>query len=101
MIDKKEVEKLIEERKKIHPDDPSIIDKWCELTKIFVKNEEDTLIYLNNCSKEEITWISEIFEDISEQLQSWGFIKCIEQLANKYSDLDLEQDIFYAKKQMR
>ena len=49
---------------------------------------------------ENINWISEIFEDISEQLQSDRFIECIEQLSIKFPELDLEQDILYAKEVM-
>lgn len=97
MIDSNEIAKIIEERKKMHPDDPHIVEKWNELTQIFIQNEESTIGYLNSCCKENIDWISEIFEDISEQLQSSKFIECIEQLAIKYPDLDLEQDILYAK----
>lgn len=81
----------------MHPDDPCVVDKWNELTQIFIQNEESTIAYLNSCCKENIDWISEIFEDISEQLQSSRFIECIEKLAIKYLDLNLEQDILYAK----
>ena len=98
MIDNKHIEKIIEERKKMHPDEPCVVEKWNELTQIFIQNEESTIAYLNSCSKENIYWISEIFEDISEQLQSYRFIECIEQLSIKYPDLNLEQDILYARK---
>ena len=98
MIDNNEVEKIIEQRRKLHPDDPRVVGKWNELTQIFIQNEESTIAYLNSCCKENIYWISEIFDDISEQLQSYGFIECIEKLAIRYPDLDLEQDIMYAKK---
>lgn len=98
MIDNSRIEKIINERKKLHPDDPRVVEKWNELTQIFIRDEECTIAYLNSCCKENIYWISEVFEDISEQLQSRDFIECIEQLAIKYPDLDLEQDIFYAKK---
>lgn len=98
MIDNYEIEKIIEERKKLHPDDSRVVEKWKELTQIFIQNEENTIAYLNSCCKENIYWISEIFEDISEQLQSSGFIECIERLAIKYPDLNLEQDVLYAKK---
>jgi len=101
MIDNNLVENIIEERKKMHQDDPRIIEKWNKLTQIFIQNEESTIMYLNNCKKENIEWISEIFEDISEQLKSLRFIECIEQLSNKYPDLDLEQDILYAKKSLK
>jgi len=97
MIDNNRVEKIIEERRKMHPDDPHVVEKWSELTQIFIQDEESTIAYLNSCCKENIDWISEVFEDISEQLHSSGFIECIEQLAMKYPDLDLEQDILYAK----
>ena len=81
----------------MHPDDPRVVKKWNELTQIFIQNEESTIAYLNSCCKENVDWISEIFEDISEQLQSSRFIECIEQLAIKYPDLNLEQDILYSK----
>lgn len=97
MIDNNEIEKIIEERKRIHLDDPLVVEKWNELTQIFVQNEESTIAYLNCCCKENINWISEIFEDISRQLQSAKFIECIEKLANKYPDLNLEQDIKFAR----
>lgn len=100
MIDNKEVEKIIKERIEMHPDDPRIMEKWNELTQIFVQNEEDTILYLNNCEMENINWISEIFEDISEQLQSDRFIECIDKLSIKFPELDLEQDILYAKEVM-
>lgn len=97
MIDNTEIQKIIEERKKMHPDDPRVVEKWNELTQIFIQNEESTIAYLNSCCKDNIEWISEIFEDISEQLQSSRFIDCIEKLAIKYPDLNLKQDILYAK----
>jgi len=100
MIDNKEVEKIIKERIEMHPDDPRIMEKWNELTQIFVQDEEDTILYLNNCEMENINWISEIFEDISEQLQSDRFIECIDKLSIKFPELDLEQDILYAKEVM-
>lgn len=100
MINNKEVEKIIIERIEMHPDDLRIVEKWNELTQIFVRDEEDTIVYLNNCNMENINWISEIFEDISEQLQSDRFIECIDQLSIKFPELDLEQDILYAKKVM-
>lgn len=98
MIDYNEIERIIEERKRIHPDDPHVVEKWNELTQIFIQNEESTIAYLSCCSKEDINWISEVFEDISEQLQSSKFIECIEELADKYPDLNLEQDIKFARK---
>lgn len=97
MIDNNMIEKIIEERKKMHPDDPRIMEKWDELTQIFIQNEADTIEYLEQCSQESAYWISEVFDDIAENLQSVNFIKCIEQLCVKYPDADLKQDVLSAK----
>lgn len=97
MIDNNKVQKIIDERIKMHPDDPRIEDKWKELTNIFTANESETIEYLNNCSEYIVEWVSEVFEDISEVLQSEKFIECIESLKSKFENLDLEQDIMYAK----
>lgn len=100
MINNNKVKEIINERIKMHPDDPRIMDKWKELIDIFTKNENDTIDYLNKCSEDTVEWVSEIFEDISEVLQSEKFIQCIESLKYKFRKLDLEQDIKYAKEAM-
>ena len=100
MLDSREVEKVIKERVAMHPEDPRIMDKWEELTQILIQDEEATIVYLNNCNLENVYWISEIFEDISAQLQSRRFIECIEQLSNKFPELDMEQDILYAREML-
>ncbi|GGB56548.1 hypothetical protein GCM10011409_37670 [Lentibacillus populi] len=101
MIDTNQVKTIINERKKIHPDDPSTKIKWQELIDVFTKNEDDTIHCLVNCDKEDIEWISEVFEDISEKLQSKKFIECIELLQKKYPELDLKTDVDFAKEAMK
>lgn len=101
MINQNRVYEIIEERKKLHPDDPHILEIWEELTSIFSKNEESTIKFLNNCKKEYIVWISEVFEDISEHLQSRLFLQCLENLNKKYPELCLRVDIMYAKKSFK
>ena len=100
MINRDEVEKVINERKNLNPDDPRIMDRWEKLTSFFIQSEEDTIEYLNQCSLEDIYWISEVFEDISEQFKSPRFIECIEKLSEKYPELDLYWDIWYAKQRL-
>ena len=99
MINSEKIKTLIEERIKLLPDDPKMSEIWNELTQIFSKNEQATIEYLNNCSECQIEWISEVFEDISENLQSEEFIDTLEKLQEKFSDL--EMDISYAKETLR
>ena len=63
-------------------DDMAIQKCWQDITDILSENEENTITYLNNCSKDELYWISEVFEDISENLQSRDFIKCLRNTQN-------------------
>lgn len=101
MIDFQKIDHILEERKDMHPDDPRIIDKWNELIQILTQNEHSTIAYFNSCSKEKIFWLSEVFEDISEKLQSIQFIECIEKIEIKYPDLELELDIAFAKEALK
>jgi hypothetical protein len=71
------------------------------LTEIFSKDEEETIKYLENTDPDQLYWISEVFDDISGNLQSQKFIGCIENLARKYKKLDMYYDIEFAKKAIK
>ena len=101
MIDNNKVKKIIDERIKMHLDDPRIVDKWNDLINIFTEDESETIEYLSNCSEYIVEWASEVLEDVSKSFQSEKFIKCIEALKSKFENLDVEQDIFYAKETIK
>ncbi len=50
-----------------------------------------------NCSKEDVYLISEVFEDVSEKLQSKRFIECLRKLDEKFPDLNLTYHIDVAE----
>ena len=56
-----------------------------------------TVIYLENCTKEELYYVSEIFEDISERLQSKIFIECLRKLDKKFPEMKMTKDIDLAE----
>ncbi|MGX7420051.1 hypothetical protein ACWOFR_14730 [Carnobacterium gallinarum] len=101
MLNSKKVKMLIIERKTMFPDDPKINEIWKELTDIFSKDENETINYLKTSPENEIEWISEVFEDISENLQSQNFINILEIIEKKFTNLDLYTDISYAKKALK
>ena len=78
-------------------DDMGIQKCWEDITDILSENEEDTIAYQNNCDKDELYWISEVFEDISENLQSQEFIECLRRLDVKFPELDMTKDIDLAE----
>ncbi|WP_427181385.1 hypothetical protein [Paenibacillus sp. TC-CSREp1] len=97
MIDfSEEVISLVQKRENLHPDDPAIQLIWNELVNLLKQDEESTILFLEQCDKKYLYWISEIFEELSAEFQSRAFIDCLLQLQKKYPDLDMEQDIEYA-----
>ena len=98
MKKKKRIEELIQIRKEMHLDDPNITNIWNELADLLSQNIDDTVKIISELSRDEVYWVSEVFEDISENLMSQEFINCIESLAKKYSDIDISDDIEFAKK---
>ena len=87
----------IEQRKKLHINDPAVETYWEKLADILGQNEDDTIDFLDSCDEETVGWISEVFEDVSERLNSSRYIKCLERLDVKFPNLKLESFIDNAK----
>ncbi|TCS93247.1 nucleoid-associated protein [Hazenella coriacea] len=94
------ISQLIQRRKDLHPDDPAIQEIWNEMVEVLKDNEEKTISLFNSSSKEELYWLSEIFEDLSFEFQSKKLIDCLLELQEKSPDIDMEDDILYAKESM-
>src|SRR5699024_5345815 len=74
-------------------DDYGIQKSWNQIIEVLVENERNTIKYLENCSKSDVYWISEVFEDIAEILQSKELIHCFKKLEEKYPELNMTNDI--------
>ena len=98
MMIKNLMDKIIAERKKKSiEDDYGIQDCWDKMVDILSKDIYETVTYLESCSEEDIYFISEVFEDVSEQLQSKEYIDCLRRLDKKFPDLNLTKDIDLAE----
>lgn len=92
------MDEIIMERKKKHlEDDYGIQECWEKMIRVLSRNEEETIRYLENCSEEEIYFISEIFEDVSEKLKSKKYISCLKKLDKKFPNLNMTRDIEIAE----
>ena len=90
--------KIIEERKKKYvEDDYGIQECWEKMMNILSVDVQQTVEYLENCTQEELYYISEIFEDISERLKSKIFIECLHKLDEKFPELKMTKDIDLAE----
>lgn len=95
---KEDMMEIIEERKKKHiEDDYGIQECWEKIVDILSVDVQQTVVYLENCTQEELYYISETFEDISQKLQSQMFIECLRKLDEKYPKLGMTQDIDLAE----
>jgi len=95
---KEDMAKIIEERKKKHiEDDYGIQECWEKIIDILSSDVQQTVVYLENCTQEELYYISELFEDISQRVQSPVFIECLRKLDEKFPELEMTQDIDLAE----
>ncbi|WP_242142433.1 MULTISPECIES: hypothetical protein [unclassified Bacillus cereus group] len=94
----KRMEVILDKRKKLNlNDDYGIQKSWNEIIEVLSENEENTIRYLEICSKEDLYWISEVFEDIAEIVQSKEFINCLRKLDKKFPELEMTKDIDIAE----
>lgn len=90
---KKEIFELIEWRKRLECINGMENYYREPLIELLSKNEADTIKFLGECSDEQIYWISEAFEDISDKFQSKGFIDFLKELQKEHPNVDMERDI--------
>ena len=71
-----------------------MLEKMIDILSVDV---QQTVGYLENCTQEELYYISEILEDISERLQSPKFIECLRKLDEEFPELKMTKDIDFAE----
>ena len=55
--------------------------------ELLSRNLQETIDFLDNdCTADQLSWMSEIFEEISAKLQSWDFIDALGRCADKYPE---------------
>lgn len=96
-MDKNNVIRLINKRKSLHPNDPTIEKYWSELTDILSKDSIETIEFFDTCLEEDILYLSEVFEDVAYNLQDKLFIECLERLLLKYPNISIADSIKTAK----
>lgn len=98
-----EIRAVIEQRAVI-PDEwyHFIKQYWEEETEILSRNIDDTIDFLENeCTADEFSWLSEIFDNVAERTKSREFVDCLYRIADKYSeelfDTHIVENLKYAE----
>ena len=54
---------------------------------LFTRNLQETVQFLDNdCTADQLSWMSEVFEEISAKLQSWEFIDALKRTADRFPE---------------
>lgn len=99
-MDFTEVRNLIKKRSLLHMNDPAIEKYREKLIDLLSIKASDTIEFLESCDKDEVLWISEVFEEIAYNLQSKEYIACLKKVDRKYPELDLTDIIHIAETYM-
>ena len=79
-----EIIKLREAEEELPWDDMKSIKATIQL---FTADLQQTIEFLDNdCTADQFSWMSEVFDEISEKLQSWEFIDALRRTAAKYPE---------------
>ncbi|WP_081300573.1 hypothetical protein [Clostridium beijerinckii] len=100
MIDKNKIFSNLEyiESMNQHGASPNLDEYWEEIVDMLSEDIEETRKFLNEeCNEHQIWCMAGYYEDISYNFQSSKFIDILEELQKKYPDMDIEQDIQWAK----
>ncbi len=57
---------------------------WEEMIDIFSSDINQTILFIKNCTEDEFSWLSEIFDRIAEKTHSKEFILTLYRVAEKY-----------------
>lgn len=94
MIDN-EIKEILDRRKDLHPEDSLATEKcWEEEIRILCRDIDETIDFIENrCTAEEFIWLSEVFEDVQDQLKSESFHQSLLDAAKKFPDETREYNI--------
>ncbi|MFJ5566126.1 hypothetical protein [Lysinibacillus xylanilyticus] len=98
MIDKKKISaylKIIESMTQ-NGASPNLDKYWNEIVSMLSEDLNQTIEYLSNCEEHDLWIMGGYFEDISYNLQSKAFIDFLKLLQEKYTNIDMSQDIEWA-----
>lgn len=89
-INEEKLRELLKERENLHPLDDIGLDKVWDKMLYYCGNDESKIVsFLASLNLNDLEWMSEIFEELSEKLnKSKTFKKSLEEITSKYPDVD-------------
>ena len=101
----KQMKELYEQNKKRDNDNPDAVkDMWKKQITVLCASLPDTIEYLKNASPDEISYVAEVFDDVSAYWQSPELVRAMEEAVDRCPD-DLKKllqvDLKYATEALK
>ena len=83
-----EIRAAIKKRVALDQEDGYGVEKcWTEQIEILSRNIDETIAFFDvDCTEDEFSWLSEVFDDVAEITQSREFVDCLFRVAKKYPE---------------
>ena len=79
-----EFREIIRKRATIEDEWYTEVEKcWNEMADLFTADIEKTILFLDVCTGDEFSWMSEVFEEVSKRVLSRDFIAALRRTAMK------------------
>ncbi len=82
------IRKAIEERRNTDDEwDSGVEQCWEQEVNILSEDIQQTIAFLDNdCTADEFSWLSEIFDRVAEKTKSRDFIECLYRVSRKFPE---------------
>ncbi|MFD0694971.1 hypothetical protein ACFQZT_12765 [Paenibacillus sp. GCM10027628] len=91
---------IIKLRASLHMNDPKIEEYRQELITVLSEDSKKTIDFLMSCTKDEILYSSEVFEEVAYNLQSVEYLKCLRFIDKQNPELNLTRCVEVAESYM-
>ena len=82
-----EFREIIKKRSSIEEEWYTEIEKcWEEMTELFSADVNKTIQFLDVCTADEFSWLSEIVEDVAKRTHSKEFVAALRKTADEYPE---------------
>lgn len=82
-----EFREIIKTRASIDDEWYTEIEKcWKEMTELFSADISKTILFLDVCTADEFSWLSEIIEEVAKRTHSKEFVAALRKTADKYPE---------------
>lgn len=102
---KQNILEIIKKIDKLHPNDPIVCEYWDQMTDYLANDLDETLELFRSLGNDDadadvVEELSSVFDDVALKFQSKEFIIELENLCNRFPEMELERSVQRSKDNM-